>query len=162
MISEETFIGGWEMLCERFGHDLEESIPEAQRLHDYLNQMGVEDEGFLLAVRRIWATARFFPRPADFLQDECAAAWDAVEEWAWSLRPNEPSPTPVPSPAVLRALNTVGGIDAVKDTRGPHRNTLRKAFFEAYEAELTRGPWRQLGEGSPRPRLETGEDDAQG
>lgn len=133
MIDLEKFRGVWAHLCARFNR-----APDPQQAvayHDYLTEL-MDTEEFLAAARAVWATSRFFPRPADFLTVGAGGDWGRLlaaaaayrqgsAEW---LRPwNELSPRGRAAAAKLGDITTIRAIydrDVVR---------LRAAFLAAYE-----------------------------
>lgn len=90
MIDRNEFQSAWAMLCERFGKTYEGN--QAAAYYRYLNDQ-MDTEGFVRAARALWATARWFPRPADFLLVGAAGEWALVlaaaeaytpPAWEWS------------------------------------------------------------------------------
>ena len=86
MIDRRKFTAWWQRLEARFG-----KTEGADAYLIYLESQGMITEAFEAAAAAVWATSRFFPRPADFLLVEAGSAWAAVLEHAPKLVPPVPS-----------------------------------------------------------------------
>lgn len=83
-MKEEVFVPVWQALCQRFDHDVD--LDEAQAYMDYLDTLGMEEDDFLQAAGRVWATREFFPRPVDFVLAAHAGLLSQIRKsaLAWS------------------------------------------------------------------------------
>lgn len=145
MIDKRQFLDVWAQLCGRFGRPVD--AKQAAAYYENLSPV-MDTPQFLVAARSLWAGAKYFPRPADFLTVAASADWqhvlDAVSSWrppdtAWTEPWKRRSPRAV---AACRRLGDVTTMRAIYD-RDVFR--LRTAFMEAYEEEavgeiLDRGP----------------------
>lgn len=146
MISAEAFAAAWQMLHERFPR-----APEHfESYHAWLDER-MDTDAFVLAAEHLWATARFFPRPIDFLLVEAEREWKAVLA---ALHRSNAHPDFQASKALLEiggkarsAVYALGGIEGAQNAlqRDPVR--FKAAWLEAYEAEdvpaLPAGPARK-------------------
>lgn len=148
MIEKRKFLAWWARLEERFG-----VTPGADAYLRYLESQRMDTASFETAAASVWATSRFFPRPADFLLVEAGAAWMAVLQHAPQLLPPASSRerwdearAVIPDRA-FTALQTIGGPAAVRDSHDIAR--LRREFLDAFELvviEGARGAF-ELGDG---------------
>jgi hypothetical protein len=132
VIDRQKFMGWWLRLETRFG---ETQGADAYML--YLESQGLETAHFERAASAVWATSRFFPRPADFLLVESGSAWAAVLDHAPRLVPPvdsrdswEDARASIPERA-FTALRSIGGPAAIKNSRDIART--RRDFLDAYE-----------------------------
>lgn len=130
MIDKRTFVAWWKRLEDRFGQ-----TPGADAYLGYLDSQGMDSDEFELAASAVWATARFFPRPADFLLVQAGQAWDAVRKNVSDLQTRDEAAwfaarARIPDRA-WKVLATLGGPPAVLDTRDLSR--VRRDFLDAYE-----------------------------
>jgi hypothetical protein len=77
MIDEAMFYAEWEALAGRFGKGADAT--QAAAFYDFLTDR-MDTEDFVAAARTLWANARWFPRPVDFLLVSTAADWEGVLE----------------------------------------------------------------------------------
>lgn len=75
MIDRKEFLNVWAHLCTRFGR--QNDADQAAAYFEFLSEQ-MDTEPFINAARGIWATSRFFPRPADFLLLEASSEWQIV------------------------------------------------------------------------------------
>ena len=130
MIERRKFVTWWKRLEERFGE-----TPGADAYLAYLESQGLETHDFEAAAAAVWATSRFFPRPADFLLVEAGRAWVVVlknlpslqspDEQAWDAAKRR-----IPARA-WDALASLGGASALLKARDITR--VRRDFLDAYE-----------------------------
>lgn len=133
MIDQGVFADEMQALQERFGKDLSDGA--LARYYAYLDER-LDTESFASASRSIWATNRFFPRPADFLAAEATAQWRVLLRLAEAWRP------PYSTPDVYGALSErggeavreLGGISAVKDALDIDVVRFRRTWYDAYES----------------------------
>lgn len=132
MIDRRRFAAWWQRLEGRLG-----KADGADAYLLYLESQGMETEAFEAAASAVWATSRFFPRPADFLLVEAGSAWDTVrivapellrlfgDAEAWrAIRQKIPD-------RAWRALSSLGGPTALRDSTDLVR--FRREFLDAYE-----------------------------
>lgn len=137
MIDAGKFRAWWQRLEERFGETVGIDAYLA-----YLNRQGLSTDEFEASAAAVWATSRFFPRPADFLLVSAGAGWQAVQKHAPDLcgGPNatreayDAARAAIPDRA-YRALATIGGPLAFRDASD--RGRFRRDFLEAYELIVT-------------------------
>jgi hypothetical protein len=136
-IEHADFIRIWRHICRRFNRDFDHE--QAAAYFDYLGEYLTTEE-FTASARHIWATSRFFPRPADFLVADATDAWRQVSRTA------DLYTTPAPRefgeamkalpPRCKSAVRDMGGIDAVKREMAHSTVRAREAFERAYEAAV--------------------------
>lgn len=124
MIDRKEFLKAWQAIEERFGRTPDPKMA-AMYLAFLTEQM--ETAEFLAAARTIWATAKFWPRPADFLTLGPAGEWPIVvrcidgfraPDWPW-VKPGpdgELSPWHSLSERSRAACRQMGGMDVLKAT----------------------------------------------
>lgn len=137
MIDREAFKGGWKYLLTRFNKEWDQA--QAKAYYDYLSEL-MDTEDFLVSCRAVWATAKWFPRPADFLTVRAGSEWPLVLKAAEEYRPPDASwfeTWKQLSPRAQAAVKRLGGIDHVRDQLGRSSLKLREAFLAAYEEEAT-------------------------
>jgi hypothetical protein len=138
MIDHEIFGAAWKRLCVRFGRKVDSE--EAADYHEYLSeQLGTED--FLAACRTLWATATFFPRPADFVLVGAADDWSRVLGAVEKYTPPQAEwvqPWRSLSPRARAACDQIGGISAMRAIYERDVLRLRTAWEKAYEQEVGR------------------------
>jgi hypothetical protein len=154
VIDRPTFTAWWQRLEGRFGQ-----TEGADAYLLYLESQGVGTGEFAAAAAAVWATSRFFPRPADFLLVQAGSAWVSVLEHAPKLVP------PVPSKAVwdearaaiperaFKALGSIGGPIALRGTSDLAR--FRRDFLDAYELAViqdARGAFQLPAPNASRPK----------
>lgn len=140
MIDSAKFWPEWQRICKRFGRTAEAS--EAGDYLEYLDACGLDTQQAVEAARMVWATARFFPRPSDFLQGEAAAGWTLIQEYAH--RQFAPHNLSAPAPAELAsqlreaipsrsraAILALGGYRVVHEARDLPK--IRREYFDAFE-----------------------------
>lgn len=134
MIDLEKFRSTWAHLCTRFGRDNDPQ--QAAAYFEYLTEQ-LDTEEFLRAARAIWATARWFPRPADFLTVGATGDWQLVLDAAAAYNPPDASwfeHWKKLSPRGVAAAKQLGGITAMRSIYDRDVLRLRTAFLEAFEA----------------------------
>lgn len=134
MIALDEFTPAWEHLCARFGKE-----PDARQSAAYYGFLSerMETDEFLRAARTLWATAKWFPRPADFLGLGASDDWQLVLNSAAAYNPPDASwheHWKQLSPRGAAAARQLGGISAIKPLYDRDVIRLRSAFLEAYEA----------------------------
>lgn len=137
MIDKDTFKAAWRRLCVRFGQAVD--ADQAAMYHQYLTELMDTDE-FLVSCRAIWASAKWFPRPADFLSVRAGLDWPLVLECAEGYAPPDwrwVEPWKRMSPRGQAACQRLGGMTAIHDQMGRSVLKLREAFLVAYEEEAT-------------------------
>lgn len=137
MPSRPTFLRWWKRLEERFG---EQRGVEAYYV--YLHRTLPSDEEFEPAAAAVWATTRFWPRPADFLLVGGASGWDLVRRYAPGMVGGAVSADTWRERQALigerawAALDALGGPIALRDSRDVPR--FRREFLHAYELVVTK------------------------
>lgn len=137
MIDKAAFKQGWRNLSARFGKEI--NADQAAMYYDYLSQVMETDE-FLQACNAIWATAKWFPRPADFLNVRAASEWPIVLRCANEYRPPDATwfeTWKLLAPRSQAAVKRLGGIDAVKEQLARNSLKIKEAFLAAFEEEAT-------------------------
>jgi hypothetical protein len=133
MIDRSAFKQAWGHICARFGR--EHDPKQAAAYFEYLSEQ-METEEFLASARAIWATAKWFPRPADFLTvvvtDEWLKVLACVEDynpphgkWYEKWREFEPR--------TRSACDQLGGIAGMKAVAEKDVIRLKAAWEQAYE-----------------------------
>lgn len=78
MIDKGVFTDEWKALLVRFGRKVDDANKEqGRRFYAFLSPQ-MDTEAFVRAARSVWATSRFFPRPADFLLVESGPVWAQI------------------------------------------------------------------------------------
>lgn len=154
MIDKHTFAAWWQRLEARFGE-----TQGADAYLAYLESQGLETQDFASAAASVWATSRFFPRPADFLLVQAGAAWAAVLKHAASLVPPvssreawDDARAAIPERA-FKALGTIGGPVALRECSDLAR--FRRDFLDAFERaviEDARGSFQLPTARTPRAK----------
>lgn len=133
MIDKGEFMRAWEHLSARFGR--ESNAGQAAAYYGFLNDQ-MDTPAFLQAARALWATAKWFPRPADFLLLSASGEWglvlDAVKschppEWRWT------EPYGRLSDRARSACDALGGIHAMVPVYNKDVLRLKAAWEAAYE-----------------------------
>ena len=133
MIDPTQFHAAWEGLCTRFGKE-----PDPRQAGAYLRYLSEQmtTEQFLQSVRALWATAKWFPRPADFLLIGAASEWHLVlrclegfhpPDFPWAETWRELSPR------AQSACIALGGIPGMKPQAEKDTIRLKSAWETAYE-----------------------------
>lgn len=131
MIPRETFLEHWRRICRRFDRTFDRAnLEDAEGYLEFLGpRMSAEE--FDEAARAVWATAKWFPRPADFLGVMAGQEWRTVlalsadfdaEAWAELTT------------AAKLATESLGGTAAIRESRNVER--MRSAWIDAYELEV--------------------------
>lgn len=137
MVERTQFHQVWLSLCERFGQDARPN--QEMAYYRYLNEQ-MDTPTCLAAARALWATAKWFPRPADFLLAGAADDWARVlecvrlhhpPEWGWV------EPWKRMSERSRAACLALGGIPAMKTCAGNDPIRTKKAWEDAYEQATT-------------------------
>lgn len=137
MIDKDEFKAAWRNLLVRFGKEV--NVDQAAMYYDYLSAT-MDTAEFLPACHAIWATAKWFPRPADFLTVRAGQEWPLVLSAAEAYRPPDAAWVPLfraLSPRSQAAIRRLGGIDAVRAQMERSVVKLRESFLAAYEEEAT-------------------------
>ena len=131
MIEPAVFLTHWKRICRRFDRVFDaENVSESGDYLDFLSaRMSTED--FDEAARSVWATARFFPRPADFLSVQAGHEWRTVLEMATNFDRETWGQL---TTAAKLATEAVGGTDGIRASRELVK--LRAAWLDAYEREV--------------------------
>lgn len=157
MIERAAFKQAWGHLCTRFGRS--DDPAQAVQYFDYLSeQMGTDE--FLRAARAVWATARYFPRPADFLLIAAADEWMLVlrciegfrgPDWPWR------EPWERLSKRAQDACNLLGGMEALKGAAARDPLRLKAAWEAAYEQAAASAVLALPAPAGPPPSLTPGD-----
>lgn len=166
MIDAESFGLAWTHLEERFGRERN----EAMRLmyYDFLTPQ-MDTDAFLAAARVVWASFKWWPRPADFLTVAAQCEWPLVvkcvegfrpPDWPWTT--DAPDGTPAPwkqlSGRARGAVKHMGGMDVLKAAyeRDPLR--AKDAWEKALEQHTADGVLQLAASGAfkalPAPQAE--------
>lgn len=87
MIDKEIFAEEWKALLVRFGRKVDEANKDqGKRFYVFLSPQ-MDTAAFVAASRAVWATSRFFPRPADFLTCGSGAVWSSLVGLLREYRP---------------------------------------------------------------------------
>lgn len=138
MIDKAEFKTAWRRLLVRFGK-AEVNADQAMMYYHYLSELMTTEE-FLRACQAVWATAKWFPRPADFLTVAAGSEWPRViscmeahhpPDFGWAEMWKELSPR------TRAACLRLGGIASMKEQANRGMVKLREAFLAAYEEEAT-------------------------
>jgi hypothetical protein len=117
VIDPSEFKHVWDQLCVRFGqtNDAEAAAAYLEYLTDQM-----ETGQFIQAARALWATNRWFPRPADFVLVGAAREWKLVIQaaeayvppnWSWQ------TPWSQLSKRAQEACKALGGMTTVRTGR---------------------------------------------
>jgi hypothetical protein len=133
VIDNTEFKRAWTAIVDRFGKEFNPKIAAAY--YEFLSPQ-MDTETFLAAARTVWASAKWFPRPADFLTAGVGDEWRRVDVWM------DPSLTAVERDEKWRALSArtretvkrLGGLDAMRGVKDVLR--LKSAFEQTYEQAM--------------------------
>lgn len=132
MIDETQFFHAWRHICSRFNRTFEQE--QALAYFEFLAEQ-MDTDGFLAAARSVWATAKFFPRPADFLVAGASGDWSVIlrcmdlshrkEAWhgEWSTL----------SERSRAACLSLGGIPTMYELHGKDSIRLKNEWERAFE-----------------------------
>jgi len=131
VIDRAVFLTHWKRICRRFDRAFDrDTLTETDDYFEFLSaRMSTED--FDEAARAVWATARFFPRPADFLSVQAGHEWRTVLEFSSDFDRDVWAQLTV---AAKLATEAIGGTAVVRGSRDLVR--LRTAWLDAYEREV--------------------------
>jgi hypothetical protein len=150
MLSLAEFRTEWNRLETRFGRDHNEETLDAY--YEFLAPL-MDTAAFLAAAHTVWATFKWWPRPADFLTLAAQGEWPLVVQCVEGYRPPDwPWTTDAPDGTIAPwkrlsersrgAVKQMGGIDAVKAAyeRDPIRakDAWEKALEQATADEVLR------------------------
>jgi hypothetical protein len=132
-ITNDVFEEGWRKLLERFGKPY--SARQAADYLEFLNDCGMSDGAFKAATRQVWATAKWFPRPADFLTVGIGGEWETVlrcmeladKKQAWHVD------FALLTDRGRAACKALGGIHEMIPVRNKDTIRLKTAWEQAYE-----------------------------
>jgi hypothetical protein len=131
MIERSVFLTHWKRICRRFDRAFDkDTLTETDDYFDFLSAR-MSTEEFDEAARAVWATSRFFPRPADFLSVQAGHEWRTILEMATAFDRDAWAQL---STAAKLATEALGGTEAIRGSRELVR--LRAAWFDAYEREV--------------------------
>ena len=156
MIDKDEFKQAWRRLCHRFGKEVNPQVAAAY--YEFLNE-ALETGVFLSAAQVIWATAKWFPRPADFLTVGIGGEWDLVQrcmeladkKQAWHVD------YALLSDRGRAACKALGGIHEMIPVRNKDTIRLKMAWEQAYE-QATAATVLALPSGPKAPGLAPHED----
>jgi hypothetical protein len=137
VIDRDEFKRAFRAIVDRFGRKMEpkEYAAFAASYYEFLSGQ-MDTDTFLAAARTIWATAKWFPRPCDFmtagigdewrvltkcLDEYHAPEWKHTEFWAQL------------SGRAQEAVKRLGGLDSAKALMGKDALRLKAGFEAAYE-----------------------------
>ncbi|MBP0006201.1 MAG: hypothetical protein J7642_21205 [Cyanobacteria bacterium SBC] len=129
MLDFEIFDREIDKFCRSFNRTLDVDLKKIWL--ETLSANLKSDEEFLASTRRVWATTRRFPCPADFV----SAAKEAIKEKAeaeWQALLGSSPVTPDLSPAGQFALRIIGGTYTIAQTDPRELWSLRREFVAAY------------------------------
>lgn len=133
MIDRSEFTRAWKHLCSRFGK--QDDGEQAAAYLRYLDDQ-ISTQEFMGAARALWATAKWFPRPVDFLLVAAGDDWQAVLSaaagfsppgWDWTTHWD------AMSPRAQEACKRLGGMDAVRKLWEKDLVKLKSEWERAYE-----------------------------
>lgn len=131
MIDRETFLWHWKRICRRFGKKFDQqNLTDAEDYLAFLERR-MPTEEFEEAAQAVWATAKWFPRPADFLRVQAGREWRTVLELvaAW----DKPTWAGLTTNARL-ATEAVGGLTSIGAAKDVGRTMT--LWLDAYEREV--------------------------
>lgn len=137
MIDPVKFREIWAHLCARFNREVDANL--AVSYLEYLTEL-MDTEEFVIAARAVWATGRFFPRPADFVVIRAGLEWPTVLECLSGFHPPDwpwQAPWKDLSPRAQSACHRLGGISAMAEEAVRGVTRLRESYQTAYEEEAT-------------------------
>lgn len=77
-LSKSVFLMHWQRLARRFGRKLDDGcLAEAEDYYAFLSHR-MTAEAYVVAAQTLWATAKWFPRPSEFLTTGAAKEWRLV------------------------------------------------------------------------------------
>lgn len=151
MITTHTFSQEWRRHCLRHGRAIDQD--EAACYLEYLSEQ-MDEATFVAASRALWATSRFFPRPADFVLIGAGGEWRLVirciegfapPKWEWT------GPWKELSDRGREACKQLGGMETMRAAFERDALRLKAAWEQAYEQataaevlQLVAGEVRQL------------------
>lgn len=153
MIDKKVFHREWVPLAARFGK--EENVGQEAAYWAFLNPL-MGDEEFTAAARTIWATAKWFPRPADFLLVNAAAEWAGVMECmerSGRLHAWHEQYAALPERA-RKACMALGGVPILKTLHDKDPIRAKTEWERALE-QATAGEVLQIEAAAARPALES-------
>lgn len=138
-MTRDEWGGLWSRLCRRFNRE-----PEPDLGLEYLRMLEqqLETDGQIRrGVSRVFYADRYFPSPKRIVEAATGgsvpeAEWRRVLQLGRSQQRKEAYPKdemPRPSDRALEALDSIGGVEAVKAPGSDSVRHLRSAFLDAYE-----------------------------
>lgn len=132
MIDLTAFNDAFRSLSTRFGRAYDAN--QAAAYHEFLDDH-LDTPQFQAAARTIWATAKWWPRPADFLMVGSGDEWHRVTLWM------DPAASPQKRDEHWGALSTraqtavkrIGGLEALQGLSGKDALRVKAAWEAAYE-----------------------------
>jgi hypothetical protein len=136
VIDRAEFLRAWGHIVARFNRP--DDPQQAAAYYGFLSEQ-MDTAGFLSAARALWATAKWFPRPADFLLLSAQCEWDivlsAVEEYTpphgrwhrhWIRL----------TPRAMEACRRLGGVSAMRPVFEHDVLKLKAAWEQSYEQAI--------------------------
>lgn len=150
MIDREAFKAGWYGILLRFGVEFHKD--QAAAYYEYLSPQ-METGDFLQAAQAIWATAKWFPRPVDFVLIGTAGEWSDVLKVAELYRPPDAGWVVYWGSLSKRsqdACRNLGGLTVVRRLYERDPIKLKQEWEKAFEQVVTR---EALALPTPRSQL---------
>lgn len=157
MIELHTFSRAWDRLRARFGRPTDPD--EAADYHAYLSAQ-MDEPQFLAACQVLWANARWFPRPVDFVLVGATGDWRLVllamdgyapPAWSWV------GPWNTMTARSREACLALGGIEGMRAVREQGRLLALKAAWEqAYEQVAASEVLQAIAQPEPVGRIGSG------
>ena len=132
MIDREQFNRAWRMLCKRLRRDLD--AEEAADYRAWLSER-MDTDRFLEAVRHLWATCKFFPEPAAFVEAiRPSVEAEALEQWelCGQVMTGSREALMRMSPAGRRTVQLLGGMDQLRNTKLDEVQFVRRDFLKLF------------------------------
>lgn len=137
MLDKTQFAKTFALLAARFGKDFgDQAGPLSAGYFTYLDACGLSDVDLERAARAIFATHKFFPRPADFLCAHLASEWAVVLDALDACRPPDYGWAPyfkILSGKGRNACLALGGIPTMREIADKDLVRLKQAWERAYE-----------------------------
>ena len=132
MIDTKEFNRAWKTLCRRLNRDLD--AEEAADYRAWLSER-MDTDQFLEAARHLWATCKFFPEPAAFIEAiRPSVEADAMEQWELCEQVMAGSTKALTrmSPAGRRTAQLLGGMDRLRNTKLDEIQFVRRDFLKLF------------------------------
>ena len=132
MIDTKEFNRAWKTLCRRLNRDLD--AEEAADYRAWLSER-MDTDQFLEAARHLWATCKFFPEPAAFIEAiqprveaEALAQWELCEQ----VMAGSTKALVRMSSAGRRTVGLLGGMDTLRNTKLDETQFVRRDFLKLF------------------------------